>query len=246
MYNHYFYKHVRNQFASNTNPTYDEIEQAVIAKLGGAEQFIPIFPADLNQLRDTAKTDPNFHAIPLPKWDNACGFDPKATNAYARVQNVIDPNNLLQTRIRDVFHTNCPAAPLVSLLKTAAYLVVKPFLNNDLPIKTQVLCIDDNRLNQIEADLKRTENDKVFLDRYSRYETKSWTADFKDGMEMDIQFCAGDIRNAEGNPLWTQAVLFDHGSEIGSTDPSDTLLGMWDIMDEHAIYITYAMPAETI
>ena len=60
------------------------------------------------------------------------------------------------------------------------------------------------------------------------------TADFKNGIEMDIKCCGTD----EG-PAWTEAVLFQNGSEVCCTDVSDEMLGDWSLEFENDVYIVH-------
>ena len=65
--------------------------------------------------------------------------------------------------------------------------------------------------------------------------TISFTACFDDGREMDIK-CCGASRNGENQPSWTEAVLFDHGSEVSCTEPCDTFFGTWELKCNGNIY----------
>lgn len=56
----------------------------------------------------------------------------------------------------------------------------------------------------------------------------STTVEFGDGYEMDISVCSA----IDGQPLWSQAVLYQHGSEIAYTDPDDSLVGIWKLGDD--------------
>lgn len=74
---------------------------------------------------------------------------------------------------------------------------------------------------------------------YSKYGIKkdsvveTFTAQFENGMEMDIKVCAGQ----SNEPLWTEAVLFNKGYEVTHTDVCDELEGDWIIWDRAQEYI---------
>ena len=54
----------------------------------------------------------------------------------------------------------------------------------------------------------------------------SVTAAFPDGCQIDIK-CVG---GKEGEPSWTEAVLFDkNGAELARTDPEDRFEGLWSL-----------------
>lgn len=62
--------------------------------------------------------------------------------------------------------------------------------------------------------------------------TISFTADFGEGMEMDIKVCGVQYQEEEDNSAWTEAVLFKNGSEVSHTDVCDEILGEW-ICEDH-------------
>lgn len=54
------------------------------------------------------------------------------------------------------------------------------------------------------------------------------TAKFENGFEMDIKCCGVQYNeDDESNTAWTEAVLFQNGNELCSTEPSDEYLGEW-------------------
>lgn len=71
---------------------------------------------------------------------------------------------------------------------------------------------------------------KVFYEKalreciLSEDETRTWTAVFDDGFEMDIKVCG-----CKDEPAFTEAVLFKNGYEVACTDCYDELLGEWSI-----------------
>ena len=74
-----------------------------------------------------------------------------------------------------------------------------------------------------------------------RYATiDSWTVDFGDGYEVDIEVCSSNYND----PLWCEAVLFLHGSEVCRTDVSDTLDSKYWFFSEPKKFIVYVKPEE--
>ena len=69
--------------------------------------------------------------------------------------------------------------------------------------------------------------------------TISVTADFGNGMEMDIKCCGVQYREGESNTAWTEAVLFENGSEVCCTDPADDFEGEWELECDGDQYIVY-------
>lgn len=93
--------------------------------------------------------------------------------------------------------------------------------------KRQTILIPKEIADQIQKDLHETENFDDILNRYNRYESSSWTAKFEDDIEIDVKICCGDTREDDSNPLWTEAVLFQNGSEVCFTEPDYDLIGDW-------------------
>ena len=63
-------------------------------------------------------------------------------------------------------------------------------------------------------------------------DTIIWTANFGDGMEMDVKVCGADYETA-----WTEAVLFKNGYEVCCTDCYDELVGEWSLEYNDETYI---------
>ena len=59
---------------------------------------------------------------------------------------------------------------------------------------------------------------------------------FGNGIEMDVKCCGVQFHENESNLAWTEAVLFDHGSQVAYTDPSDEFLGEWTLEYENVTY----------
>lgn len=98
-----------------------------------------------------------------------------------------------------------------------------------LPVKKKEILIDGETATQIENDLK-SDDIKDLWKKYDPSLTDSYSADFGDGIEMDIRFCCGDLDDAtSGNPLWTEAVLFENGVQVACTDTEFYFLGKWEL-----------------
>ena len=73
-------------------------------------------------------------------------------------------------------------------------------------------------------------------------EAISCSADFGNGIEMDIKCCGVEYEEGSSNLAWTEAVLFDHGAEINRSDPHDEFLGDWTLPDkdgnEYTVHVT--------
>lgn len=64
------------------------------------------------------------------------------------------------------------------------------------------------------------------------------TATFDNGFEMDIKCCGVQYsEDNESNTAWTEAVLFQNGSERCYTEPSDEYLGEWILEYEDDEYV---------
>ena len=75
-------------------------------------------------------------------------------------------------------------------------------------------------------------------------ETISFTTKFRNGVEMEIKVCGvrWEPDSTDGNAAWSEAVLFQDGSEVACSDAGDTLLGEWELEYNG---ITYCVVAET-
>ena len=67
------------------------------------------------------------------------------------------------------------------------------------------------------------------------------TATFNNGIEMDIKCCGVQYNeDDESNTAWTEAVLFQNGSELCFTEPSDEYFGEWILEyngDEYVVLV---------
>jgi len=75
-------------------------------------------------------------------------------------------------------------------------------------------------------------------------ETISVTAKFDNGMEMDIKCCGVQYKEGESNTAWSEAVLFENGSQVAYTDPSDKFAGDWELEENGDTYIAHIVPLE--
>ena len=78
-------------------------------------------------------------------------------------------------------------------------------------------------LTKNDSDERLSEDDAYYV-----------TADFKNGIEMDIKCCG-----TEEGTAWTEAVLFKNGSEVCCTEVSDEFLGDWSLEFENDVYIVH-------
>lgn len=72
---------------------------------------------------------------------------------------------------------------------------------------------------------------------FNEDETISYTANFGNSIEMDIKVCGVQYEEEGTNTPWTEAVLFDHGSEVCCSEPGDRLFGQWELDYEGKTYI---------
>lgn len=76
----------------------------------------------------------------------------------------------------------------------------------------------------------------------AKYATvKNWTVKFPDGLEMDVKVCSSN----DGDPLWSEAVLFENGSERGCTEAQDELLGEYSVERPDGTVYTVEVVAES-
>lgn len=68
-------------------------------------------------------------------------------------------------------------------------------------------------------------------------ETISCTANFPNGMAVDVKVCGVQYREGEDNRPWTEAVLFRNGSEVCCTEPGENFFGEWILEDDENKYI---------
>ena len=68
-------------------------------------------------------------------------------------------------------------------------------------------------------------------------ETIVFTADFPEGMAVDVKICGVQYREGEDNWPWTEAVLFRNGCEVCCTEPREEFFGEWALSDGDNEYI---------
>lgn len=75
----------------------------------------------------------------------------------------------------------------------------------------------------------------------SEDETVTYTADFGNGMEMDVKVCGVQYIEGGNNTAWSEAVLFENGSEVCCTEPDEALEGEWRLIYEGTEYVADVM-----
>ena len=70
--------------------------------------------------------------------------------------------------------------------------------------------------------------------RFGEDDTITSTAKFGNGVEMDIKLCGAD-----NDYPWTEAVLFENGSEVCCTEVCEDFLGEWELEYNGDQYIVY-------
>lgn len=73
-------------------------------------------------------------------------------------------------------------------------------------------------------------------DWFGEDETITYTAVFRDGMEMDIKICKVEFIDGECNTPYTEAVLFKDGYEVACSTPSEGLEGEWELEYNDVLY----------
>lgn len=56
-----------------------------------------------------------------------------------------------------------------------------------------------------------------------------FTASFDDEIQMDIKICGVCYEDGKSNLPFTEAVLFDHNSQVCCTEPENYFLGVWEL-----------------
>lgn len=87
-----------------------------------------------------------------------------------------------------------------------------------------LLVVPQHQLEDAEAHLSSGESFDGGEDCVYR-----WTADCGNGIEVDVKVVDADKEN--GGP-WSEAVMFEHGSEIACTDVGEDVRGEWLFEDE--------------
>lgn len=66
------------------------------------------------------------------------------------------------------------------------------------------------------------------------------TVKFNNDVEMDIKCCGVQFRESESNLAWTEAVLFEDGSQVCCTEPEAEFFGEWALEhdgDEYVVFV---------
>ena len=63
------------------------------------------------------------------------------------------------------------------------------------------------------------------------------TAQFPDGIEIDIKMCGVQFIEGASNLPWTEAVMFHNGGEIQFTEPDDEFFGEYIFEYENKEYV---------
>ena len=69
-------------------------------------------------------------------------------------------------------------------------------------------------------------------------ETITHTANFGNGIEMDIKVCGVQFIDEEGttNTPWTEAVLFENGCQVACSEPGEDFFGEWEFSYGDTVY----------
>lgn len=135
----------------------------------------------------------------------------------------------------------CEPCPICSnMIKNAGITEVIGGLNNPascIPSTTNLLTrsyvfrhtVDEGRLQYIQTLLSMT--GKELYDKYGikRNETITETVCLPEDYEMDIKCC---MPESEDEMPWTEAILFQNGSEIACSDVENHFEGSWELEDD--------------
>lgn len=88
----------------------------------------------------------------------------------------------------------------------------------DIPLKEG---LEARRLLNIEAP----DYNELGIRRYRT--VNSWTVPIEGSLEADLKLCS----SANGEPLWTEMVLFDAGCEVCCSDVAEDICGEWAMLD---------------
>lgn len=69
-------------------------------------------------------------------------------------------------------------------------------------------------------------------------ETMTYTADFGDGITMDIKICGAQYQEGGVNMPWTEAVLCRHGNQLVWSGPDEGFFGAWELEYDGVLYQT--------
>lgn len=115
----------------------------------------------------------------------------------------------------------------------------KTILRADIFTKgeTQILWIPSEIAKRIRNDLRPEFDLERIQCYYGKDYTETYTVTFSNGIEMDIKLCCSNFDpENKTNPLWTEAVLFDHGYEVACSEPDDEFFQIWELIYQNACY----------
>lgn len=108
----------------------------------------------------------------------------------------------------------------------------------------KTIVVPANEADKIEKAMNWREGDDPSL-RLGEDETISYTADFGNGMEVDVKVCGVQYEEESTcNSAWAEAVLFRHCSEVCCTEPDDEFFGQWQLEHGGAAYRVNVMKGE--
>lgn len=98
--------------------------------------------------------------------------------------------------------------------------------------KRQIIVLSDEaaEINRLLEKEPESESD-CFSD------TISYTAQFDNGIEMDIKICGVDYEEGGSNKPYAEAVLFKNGCELCCSEPDDEFFQNWELEYEGVRYI---------
>lgn len=102
-------------------------------------------------------------------------------------------------------------------------------------IRRQII-VTKKEADEINALLKTEPKDES--DCFGKNTIKSYTAEFDDGIEMDVKICGVQYEENGNNTPWTEAVLFMNGHELCCTEVGEDFLGEWELEYDGTKYIT--------
>ncbi len=82
-------------------------------------------------------------------------------------------------------------------------------------------------------------------DCFGEDETISYTASFENGIEVDVKICGVQYEEGKSNLPWTEAVMFQRGSEVQCSEPESEFFGKWEFKNDDDTYLVYIIAEET-
>ena len=73
-------------------------------------------------------------------------------------------------------------------------------------------------------------------------ETITFTADFGKGIQMDVKVCGVQYEEGGCNTAWSEAVLFENGSQVAYSDAGEEIDGSpWELEYEGNLYVVHVL-----